>query len=288
MNPFGTKHTFELLDRMLDDAMNGTFRESDYNETELSRLETKWMRFLSASALSRENLEQERRSIQGLVSDISHQVKTPIANLRLYEDILEERLEGDDRELIRHLIRETELLEFLIHSLVKISRLETGTIQLSPEDQTILPLLRDALNRAETKSAEKNVTLNADGCNPEIRARFDRKWTSEALYNIIDNAVKYTPPGSSVSVRIEEYPMFVRIRVLDHGPGVTEDEIPHLFDRFYRSPRFHEKEGVGLGLYLAREIIRKEGGYIKVAPKPDVSSEEPGPGAEFSIFLRKS
>ena len=159
MNPFGTKHTFELLDRMLDDAMNGTFRESDYNETELSRLETKWMRFLSASALSRENLEQERRSIQGLVSDISHQVKTPIANLRLYEDILEERLEGDDRELIRHLIRETELLEFLIHSLVKISRLETGTIQLSPEDQTILPLLRDALDRAETKSAEKNVTL---------------------------------------------------------------------------------------------------------------------------------
>ena len=288
MNPFGTKHTFELLDRMLDDAMNGTFRESDYNETELSRLETKWMRFLSASALSRENLEQERRSIQGLVSDISHQVKTPIANLRLYEDILEERLEGDDRELIRHLIRETELLEFLIHSLVKISRLETGTIQLSPEDQPILPLLRDALDRAETKSAEKNVTLNADGCNPEIRARFDRKWTSEALYNIIDNAVKYTPPGSSVSVRIEEYPMFVRIRVLDHGPGVTEDEIPHLFDRFYRSPRFHEKEGVGLGLYLAREIIRKEGGYIKVDPKPDVSSEEPGPGAEFSIFLRKS
>lgn len=132
------------------------------------------------------------------------------------------------------------------------------------------------------------MTLNADGCNPEIRARFDRKWTSEALYNIIDNAVKYTPPGSSVSVRIEEYPMFVRIRVLDHGPGVTEDEIPHLFDRFYRSPRFHEKEGVGLGLYLAREIIRKEGGYIKVDPKPDVSSEEPGPGAEFSIFLRKS
>ena len=97
------------------------------------------MRFLSASTLSQANLEQERRSIQGLVSDISHQVKTPIANLRLYEDILEERLDGDDRELVRHLIRETELLEFLIHSLVKISRLESGTIQLSPEIQPLLP-----------------------------------------------------------------------------------------------------------------------------------------------------
>ena len=157
MNPFGTKHTFELLDRMLDDAMNGTFRESDYNETELSRLETKWMRFLSASALSRENLEQERRSIQGLVSDISHQVKTPIANLRLYEDILEERLEGDDRELIRHLIRETELLEFLIHSLVKISRLETGNGPRKPSIISSTMRSNILLPGAASRSVLKNT-----------------------------------------------------------------------------------------------------------------------------------
>lgn len=279
MYHFGTKHTFELLNQMLDDAMEGTFCESDYNETELSRLESKWIRFLSASALSRENLEQERRSIQELVSDISHQVKTPIANLRLYEDILEERLEGDNLQLIRHLIRETELLEFLIQSLVKISRLEAGTIQLSAEDHPVVPLLCDALERTETKSSAKNVTFDIQECDQEIRAHFDRKWTVEALYNVLDNAVKYTPPGSCVSVRVEEYPMFVRIRVSDQGPGVTEEEIPRLFERFYRSPRFHEKEGVGLGLCLAREIIKKEGGYIKVTS---------GSGAEFSIFLRKS
>ena len=171
---------------------------------------------------------------------------------------------------------------------MNISRLETGTIQLTPEDQSVLPLLQDALERAVAKSVEKNVTFDTDGWNGEVRARFDRKWTVEALYNIIDNAVKYTPPGTRVSIQVEEYPMFVRIRVSDQGPGVTEDEIPHLFDRFYRSPRFHEKEGVGLGLCLAREIIRKEGGYIKVSPKSDVSSAEPGPGAEFFIFLRKS
>lgn len=163
MISLGSKHTFALLNRMLDDAAAGTFRESDYNETELSRLESKWMRFLSASTLSQANLEQERRSIQGLVSDISHQVKTPIANLRLYEDILEERLDGDDRELVRHLIRETELLEFLIHSLVKISRLESGTIQLSPEIQPLAPLLADAQERVESKCIKKTSLLTAPG-----------------------------------------------------------------------------------------------------------------------------
>lgn len=290
MISLGSKHTFALLNRMLDDAAAGTFRESDYNETELSRLESKWMRFLSASTLSQANLEQERRSIQGLVSDISHQVKTPIANLRLYEDILEERLDGDDRELVRHLIRETELLEFLIHSLVKISRLESGTIQLSPEIQPLAPLLADAQERVESKCIKKNVTLDSTGQKDNIFACFDRKWTAEALYNILDNAVKYTPPGSTVTVRTEEYPMFVRIRIADQGPGVTEDEIPHLFERFYRSPRFHEKEGVGLGLYLSREIIRKEGGYIKVCAMPGQSPaiSEAGHGAEFSVYLRKT
>lgn len=290
MISLGSKHTFALLNRMLDDAAAGTFRESDYNETELSRLESKWMRFLSASTLSQANLEQERRSIQGLVSDISHQVKTPIANLRLYEDILEERLDGDDRELVRHLIRETELLEFLIHSLVKISRLESGTIQLSPEIQPLAPLLADAQERVESKCIKRNVTLDSTGQKDNIFACFDRKWTAEALYNILDNAVKYTPPGSTVTVRTEEYPMFVRIRIADQGPGVTEDEIPHLFERFYRSPRFHEKEGVGLGLYLSREIIRKEGGYIKVCAKPGQSPaiSEAGHGAEFSVYLRKT
>lgn len=298
MNPFGTKHTFELLNQMLDDAIAGTFHESDYNETELSRPESKWMRFLSNSALGREQLEQERTSIQELVSDISHQVKTPIANLRLYGEILSERLSGDDKALAEHLLHETQLLEFLIQSLVKVSRLEAGTIQLAREPQTLLPLLLSVEERSAAKCREKDVTLERSGWNEDVRACFDQKWTSEAVYNILDNAVKYTPPHSTVTVRLEEYPMFACIRIADQGPGITEDEVPRLFDRFYRSPRFHEEEGVGLGLYLAREIIRKEGGYIKVRSNTDrTSSRAPslpgtptvsGTGAEFSVYLRKS
>ncbi len=281
MKSFGTRHTFELLNRMLDDAISGNFRESDYDETELSKLEVKWMRFLTASASSHENLAGERQSIQELVSDISHQVKTPVANIRLYGELLEERLDGEDRDLVRHLLNETELLEFLIQSLVKMSRLEADTIQLLPENQPLLPLLSDIEERGLEKQLRRRITLAKAGWDQEIRAVFDRKWTAEAVYNILDNAYKYSPEGSTVTIALEEYNLFTRIRIADQGPGVTTDEVPRLFDRFYRSPRFKDREGVGLGLSLAREIIRKEGGYIKV-------SSVPGSGAEFSVYLRKS
>ena len=281
MKSFGTRHTFELLNRMLDDAISGNFRESDYDETELSKLEVKWMRFLTASASSHENLAGERQSIQELVSDISHQVKTPVANIRLYGELLEERLAGEDRELVRHLLNETELLEFLIQSLVKMSRLEADTILLLPENQPLLPLLSDIEERGLEKQLRRRITLAKAGWDQEIQAVFDRKWTAEAVYNILDNAYKYSPEGSTVTIALEEYNLFTRIRIADQGPGVTTDEVPRLFDRFYRSPRFKDREGVGLGLSLAREIIRKEGGYIKV-------SSVPGSGAEFSVYLRKS
>ena len=280
MKSLGTRHTFELLNRMLDDAISGNFRESDYDETELSKLEVKWMRFLASSASSHENLAGERQAIQELVSDISHQVKTPVANIRLYGELLEERLAGEDRELVRHLLNETELLEFLIQSLVKMSRLEADTIQLLPENQPLLPLLSDIEERGLEKQLRRRITLAKNGWNQEIRAVFDRKWTAEAVYNILDNAYKYSPEGSTVTIGLEEYNLFTRIRIADQGPGITSDEVPRLFDRFYRSPRFKDREGVGIGLSLAREIIRKEGGYIKV-------SSVPGSGAEFSVYLRK-
>ena len=162
-----------------------------------------------------------------------------------------------------------------------MSRLEADTIQLLPENHPLLPLLSDIEERGLEKQLRRRITLAKAGWDQEIRAVFDRKWTAEAVYNILDNAYKYSPEGSTVTIALEEYNLFTRIRIADQGPGVTTDEVPRLFDRFYRSPRFKDREGVGLGLSLAREIIRKEGGYIKV-------SSVPGSGAEFSVYLRKS
>ncbi|MCU6746245.1 MULTISPECIES: sensor histidine kinase [Lachnospiraceae] len=280
MGRYVGRKTFDVLNQMLDGALDGTFTESDYDESELSKLEAKWMHFLSASALGRETIEKEKQSIQELVSDISHQVKTPIANLLLYGEILQERLNGEEKEMAEHLLKETRRLEFLIQSLVKMSRLETDTIQLLPRVQPLMPLLEGVLERGEKKRREKNIQIQKSGWEQAQEACFDQKWTEEAVYNILDNALKYTGKNTRITIRVEVYELFVRIRIQDEGPGVKEDEAPLLFKRFYRSPRFCEQEGVGLGLYLAREILRKEGGYIKVA------SPKEG-GCEFSVYLKR-
>lgn len=272
------KNTYEMLNMMLDEATSGNFQESDYDESELSKLEVKWKRFLGASALSRQNVEKEKKAVKELVSDISHQVKTPISNIRLYGEIIEEKLEGEDKELAKRLMAQTDLLESLIQSLVKMSRLETNIIQVSPQKQQLKPMLEELVLRGKEKQVKRGIQIVKKGWTDECQACFDRKWTSEAVYNILDNALKYTEEKSCVTVAIREYPMFVSICIQDEGPGITEEEIPKIFQRFYRGTQFQEKEGVGLGLYLAREILKKEHGYIKVSTANQT-------GASFAVYL---
>lgn len=272
-----SRKTYEHLEEMLDAAIAEEFEESAYDESEMSRLETKWKRFLSASALSADNVKKEHLAVQEMVSDISHQVKTPIANLRLYGEILQERLEGENKALAQRLMEQTELLDFLIQSLVKISRLESGTIQVLPKKQHLCPLLEAVIKWGEEKQKKRNIRLLKTGWDAELSARFDRKWTEEAVYNILDNALKYTKGSSTVKIHVKPYEFFVCVEIEDEGPGVILDEVPRLFDRFYRSPQMKDREGVGLGLFLSREILKKQKGYIKVK-----NGEK---GACFQIYL---
>lgn len=152
-----SRKTYEHLEEMLDAAIAEKFEESAYDESEMSRLETKWKRFLSASALSADNVRKEHLAVQEMVSDISHQVKTPIANLRLYGEILQERLEGENKALAQRLMEQTELLDFLIQSLVKISRLESGTIQVLPKKQHLVRYWRQSSNGGK-KSRKSEIS----------------------------------------------------------------------------------------------------------------------------------
>ena len=273
-----SRKTYEHLEDMLDAAIAEEFEESAYDEKMLSRLETKWKRFLSASALSAENVKKEHLAVQEMVSDISHQVKTPIANLRLYGELLQERLDGEEQVLAERLVEQTELLDFLIQSLVKMSRLESGTIQVLPQRQSLLPLLLAAEKRGEETRRKRRLRLAAQGGESAGREWVDRKWTEEAVYNVLDNALKYTEEASTVRMRVRRYEFFVCLEIEDEGPGVDLDEVPRLFDRFYRSPQMRDREGVGLGLFLTREILKKQKGYIKV--KNGVK------GACFQIYLQ--
>lgn len=271
------RRMLDTLDKMLDEAIRGEFRESLYDESRLSALETRMAHYLSASAVSAKNLAEEKEKIKTLIGDISHQTKTPIANLLLYAQLLEEQdLPPESRDCAAALERQAEKLRFLIDALVKTSRLETGVLAMTPAVNPLRRVLESAAAQAAPKAEAKGVALTVE--STDLTARFDPKWTAEALYNLVDNAVKYTPAGGSVALRARSYELFCRIDVADTGPGIPEVEQARIFQRFYRSPSVSGEEGVGIGLYLSRQIAAGQGGYLKVTSRP-------GEGSTFSLFL---
>ncbi len=276
---FSERKILERLDRMLEDGISGTFEESDYDESQLSKLESRWLRYLTSSKLSARRTEEEREKLKELVSDISHQTKTPLANILLYSQLLEERdLDDETRRLVTEIQVQTEKLEFLIKSLVKVSRLETGIIGLSPARGDLGSVITAAAEQALPMAEGKQITIQY---SPDMAtAVFDSKWTQEALFNIVDNAVKYSPERSVINLSVNEFELFTCVSVADQGKGISEEDLPKIFGRFYRGENTGDQSGVGLGLYLARQIIEGQGGYITV-------ESEPATGTVFHIYLPK-
>lgn len=273
-------HTSKVLsgiDRMLDSAISQSFSESSFTEKRLSKLEAKMYRYLCAGSTSLRQIDLEKDHIKTFIADISHQTKTPIANILLYTQLLQEApgLDEGTRQIVGQIGMQTEKLNFLIASLVKISRLENGIIAVSPKKNSVNRLIEEL--DYERIAKKKGVSYQMEPAE-QYTARFDFKWTLEAVANLVDNAIKYTPSGGSVTVRARAYEMFVCIEVTDTGVGMSEDETAKVFTRFYRSPRVYHEKGVGIGLYLAREIVTKQGGYIKVMSEPEK-------GSTFSVFL---
>ena len=276
INHVRTKRTMDTLEKMIDSVADGEYSETKFDESRLSALETKFSNYLSSSSTSSKNIMKEKEKIKTLISDISHQTKTPISNLILYSELIEEEdLSEDMRSNVEAIKQQAEKLEFLIKSLVKLSRLENGILNLSPQKEEIQPMLRDIYEQYISKAMGKNLELNIE--KTTSKATFDRKWTTEALGNIVDNAIKYTNSGK-INIKVHEYEIFTRIDISDTGIGIAETEQAEVFSRFYRSQSVHNDEGVGIGLYLTREIISSEGGYIKL-------TSELGVGSTFSVYI---
>lgn len=277
---FITSKILSDIDKMLDSAIDNTFSESSFTEKRLSKLESKMYRFLMSGSTALKHINAEKDSIKTLIADISHQTKTPLSNILLYSQLLNEMPDLNDstRKLVSQIEEQTEKLSFLISSLIKTSRLENGIINVSPKENSINKLIEGI--DCEGAAASKGISINTE-LSAELTAVFDFKWTLEAISNIVDNAIKYTPCDGRVSISVKEYEMFVCINISDTGIGISEDETARIFTRFYRSPEVSSEKGVGIGLYLAREILSRENGYIKV-------SSEKGTGSVFSVFLPKS
>lgn len=279
INYWKTCKIMNRLDEMIESAMDGTFREKDFNESMLSALETRFAHFLSASDLSASHIIQEKNRIKELIGDISHQTKTPIANLLLYAELLkEEKLPVQAEEYVSNIYNQADKLHFLIDALVKLSRLENGIIVLHSKKDNLGVVIQQVQQQYLSKATEKGLGLKIVSSDAE--ACFDRKWTAEALGNLVDNAIKYTNKGE-IKISVTPYEMYVRIDIEDTGIGIPEEEIAKIFLRFYRVDGKEQQEGVGIGLYLAREIFKNQGGYIKV-------SSTVGKGSVFSAFIPAS
>ena len=279
INHLRTKKTIDTIENMLNEAVKGNFSEKSFDETRLSSLETRFAHYLSASVVSARNVELEKDKIKSLIADISHQTKTPIANLKLINDTMLTRplTEEKRKEFLQATGTQLDKLDFLIQGMVKTSRLETGVITLEKQDAVIGDTLVSAINGVLAPMEQKEISLSVD-CPSDLTISHDSRWTSEALFNILDNAVKYTSAGGSIQVRVRDWEMYLRIDVTDTGRGIPEHSQGTIFKRFYRDEAVHDIDGVGIGLYLAREIITMQGGYITVESKV-------GEGSTFSVFL---
>lgn len=269
-----SRKILENLGKMLEAAMEGNFTEDSFDESLLSALESSFAHYLAASTVSARKVDAEKEKLKALIGDISHQTKTPIANILLYTQLLKEQPGNTD--CLEALEGQTKKLQSLIDALVKTSRLETGVIALHPEPGELGSVMTSAVSQLRPKAEEKGVRITLE--HGEANAVFDPKWTEEALYNLLDNAVKYTPSGGRVSVFTTVYPMFSAVHVRDTGPGIAEEEQPKIFQRFYRGTAYREQEGVGIGLYLVRQIAEGQGGFVKVR-------SQPGQGSTFSLYL---
>lgn len=267
-----------LIEALVEQQERQIFSEAE--DTLTARLQHQLLKLRNILTAQNQMLAQEKEQIKTLISDISHQIKTPVAAANTFAELLSDgELSAEERtEYITTLQMSLGKLTFLTNSLIKMSRLESGIISLKPEKNSLNEIVLQAVKTIYAKAKEKGILITFE-CDQSFEAVLDFNWTAEAISNVIDNAVKYTPQGGFVRLQITEYPSFLRLDISDNGVGIPEEEQAKIFGRFYRGKQSVGTDGVGIGLYLTREIINKQNGYMKV------SSD--GNGSSFSMFLKK-
>ena len=267
----------ETLDALLSGRQPENYQP--YEDSLTAKVQGKLMQYFDIMSEGKRQSQQDKQVIQSMVSDISHQVKTPIANIKMFTNILQQHQLPPEKqaEFLRTMEGQIDKLDFLMQSLIKMSRLETGTFVLHPQEGRLADTIALAMSAVWAKAEAKEISLSAD-CDSSICVQHDPKWTAEALGNILDNAIKYTPPGGSVTVSVRPWQFYTRVDIADTGIGIAEEHYNDIFQRFYRDPQVASQEGVGLGLYLANGIITRQKGYISVKSKV-------GKGTTFSVYL---
>lgn len=247
-------------------------------ESILSKLESKFKRLCESLELQRTNVKKDKENIQSLIGDISHQVKTPLSNISLYaETLLYRNLDKEMKDkCLNNILEEEKKLGFLMNSLIKSSRLENGIIKIQKEKVDIEEVLEDVIESVNMEALNKEIEINKDLKSSLVVG--DRKWLKEALFNIIDNGVKYSDNNSNINIEVQKGEIFTKVKIQDYGIGINEENLNNIFKRFFREGEVYSIKGVGIGLYLSRYIVESLEGYIKV-------ESVKGIGTTFSVYF---
>lgn len=257
----------------------GTACFSTMKETRESKLENTLQRLLDQAEKKEAQAKRERDEVASLLSDLTHQLKTPMANVIMYTELLEdENLTPEERQRFTYLARtQAKKMQWLLGNMLKASQLERGMISFSAEYTGIRETIRQAVSSVYAQAEERDIMIKVEPFE-DRKLYHNPRWTAEAMENILDNAVKYSPSGSVVTVRVQPMEIYTQIEISDQGIGISGEEYNKIFRRFYRSSNAAQTEGSGLGLYLAQLISNNEKGYVTAVSRP-------GEGSSFRIFL---
>lgn len=272
---------FDMVDNGMDQMLSNQERielpEVDDTESVFSRFNSKLLRLYEALRISEDKAEMEKQAMQGMIADLSHQIKTPVANIKMDLEVLKSRdmSKGKQMEFLERTIHQTDKMDFLIKSIIKMSRLESGAIQIIPKMQDFTLTLANALLSVSSLAEQKDIEIIVE-CPQPFMIKHDAKWTEEAVFNLLENAVKYTPEHGKIKVYGEVREIGAYLSIVDNGRGISEELQGAIFTKFFRAPDVHNMPGAGVGLYLTRKIIEAQEGYVTV-------SSMIGQGSTFTI-----
>lgn len=275
------RKTYRRIDELLDRVLNQKIiLDSDVKEGEYSALVSKIKQIQEVLENHARSAETEKEQVKSLVSNMSHQLKTPLANLSLYAEILGKSELSKERknEFFSKMQRQSEKLNWMVESLSKMVKLEQNLDDFEIKNTKIRQTILDAVDTVYEKLEKKDIQLDMESFEDRFLYH-NRKWTVEVFVNLLENAIKYTEKGGFISIRVKSYELYTEIQISDNGRGIRQEELTDIFKRFYRSPEVENMEGSGIGLYLCNLILEKEKGYI-------TAISEYGKGSCFSVFLQ--
>ncbi|WP_158375314.1 sensor histidine kinase [Cellulosimicrobium cellulans] len=264
----------------IDEAIAGRLLPLAHDESVEASLSARLRRLLLSAREAERRLGEEKDAIQSLIGSIAHQTKTPMTNISLYAELAAEGAVGVQQQAhIDMIIDQAAKLDTLVSALVKAAYLESGAITITPVPCQVGDVVAAAVREIDAHAQQRRCDILTPASDALCLA--DPAWIGEVLVNLLDNAVKYSPNDSVISVRVEQLEVFCRIDVCDAGVGIAEEETASIFRRFYRSPRTADVPGLGIGLSLTRQVVALHAGFVRVRSAVDR-------GSTFSVYLPRA